>query len=34
VLNPSEATFETVKRLLAEAYEIAVRRHERRDKSE
>jgi hypothetical protein len=27
VINPSEATFETVKPLLAEAYEFAVRKH-------
>ena len=30
VLNPSEATFETVKPLLDEAYQIAVRRLDRR----
>jgi hypothetical protein len=30
VLNPSEATFEQVKVLLAEAYDLAVRRHSRR----
>ena len=30
VLSPSDATFETVRPLLAEAYDIAVRRHERR----
>lgn len=29
VLNPSEATFETVKGLLAEAYELAVERYGR-----
>src|ERR1051325_6757335 len=29
VLSPSDATFETVRPLLAEAYDIAVRRHER-----
>jgi hypothetical protein len=33
VLNPSEATFEAVKPLLAEAYEIAVRRARRRGPS-
>jgi Family of unknown function (DUF6194) len=27
VLNPSEATFETVKQLLAEAYELDVKKH-------
>ena len=27
ILNPSEATFETVKHLLAEAYEIDVKKH-------
>ena len=27
VLNPSEATFEAVRLLLAEAYDLAVRRH-------
>lgn len=27
VLNPSEATFQTLKGLLAEAYDIAVKRH-------
>ena len=30
VLSPSDATFEKVRPLLAEAYDIAVRRHERR----
>jgi hypothetical protein len=30
VLNPSEATFEKVKALLAEAYELAARRESRR----
>lgn len=30
VLSPGEATLDSVRRLLAEAYEIAVRRHERR----
>ena len=30
VLSPSEATFESVKPLLAESYELAVRRHARR----
>jgi hypothetical protein len=30
VLNPSDATFEQVKPLLAESYELAVRRHARR----
>lgn len=30
VLNPSDATFEAVKPLLAESYELAVRRHARR----
>jgi len=32
VLNPSETTFETLKPLLAEAYEIAVKRYNRRSK--
>ena len=32
VLSPSEATFERVQSLLAEAYEIAVRRYNRRNK--
>lgn len=31
VLNPSEQTFQTVKELLAEAYEIAVNRHNRQN---
>ena len=31
VLNPSEATFETVKSLLAEAYEMAVSRQARKE---
>ena len=31
VLNPSEATFEKVRALLAEAYELAVRRHSKRE---
>lgn len=30
VLNPGEATLETVKRLLAEAYELDVKKHARR----
>jgi hypothetical protein len=30
VLNPSETTFEKVRSLLAEAYDLAVRRHARR----
>jgi hypothetical protein len=30
VLNPSDTTLETVRALLAEAYELAVRRHSRR----
>ena len=30
VLNPSESTFETVQALLAEAYDLAVRRHSKR----
>jgi hypothetical protein len=34
VLSPSEATFESVRPLLAEAYAIAVRRHTRRNKNE
>jgi hypothetical protein len=34
VLNPSAATFERVKPLLAEAYDIAVRRHARRPAAE
>ena len=33
VLNPSEATFETVRPLLKEAYEIAVKRQANRGKS-
>lgn len=33
VLSPSEATFERVRALLAEAYEIAVRRDTRRNKN-
>ena len=33
VLSPSEATFERVRPLLAEAYDIAVRRHTRRNKT-
>lgn len=32
VLSPSEATFEKVRVLLAEAYEIAVRKYNRRNK--
>lgn len=32
VLSPSEATFERVRALLAEAYDIAVRRYKRRTK--
>lgn len=31
VLNPSDATFETVRALLAESYELAVRRQTRRE---
>jgi hypothetical protein len=34
VLSPSEATFERIRPLLAEAYEIAVRRTARRNKNE
>ena len=34
VLSPSEATFERIRALLAEAYDIAVRRHTRRNKNE
>ena len=34
VLSPSEATFETIRALLAEAYAIAVRRYSRRTKHE
>jgi len=34
VLNPSEQTFETVRRLLAEAYDLAARRHTRTRRSE
>jgi len=34
VLSPSEATFEKVRVLLAEAYEIAVRKYNRRNKEE
>ncbi len=30
VLNPSDATFEKVRALLAEAYDLAVRRHSKR----
>ena len=33
VLSPSEATFERLRLLLAEAYDIAVRRQTRRDKN-
>lgn len=33
VLSPSEATFERIRPLLAEAYQIAVQRTERRNKS-
>jgi hypothetical protein len=33
VLSPGEATFEQVRDLLAEAYEIAVRRYNRRNKN-
>ncbi len=32
VLSPSEATFEKIRALLAEAYEIAVRRYEKKHK--
>jgi hypothetical protein len=32
VLSPSEATFEQIRALLAEAYDIAVRRYSRRNK--
>ena len=32
VLSPSEATFERIRALLAEAYDIAVRRYTRRNK--
>lgn len=31
VLNPSDGTFEAVKPLLAEAYELAVQRHRKKD---
>ncbi len=34
VLSPSDATFETIRALLAEAYDIAVRRDARRRKNE
>ena len=34
VLSPSEATFEKVRVLLAETYEIAVRKYNRRNKEE
>ena len=34
VLSPSEATFEKVRALLAEAYEIAVQKYNRRNKDE
>jgi len=33
VLSPSEATFERIRPLLAEAYDIAVRRYTRRNKN-
>lgn len=33
VLSPSEATFERIRALLAEAYDIAVRRYSRRTKT-
>lgn len=33
VLSPSDATFQAIKPLLAEAYDIAVRRHAKREKS-
>lgn len=33
VLSPSEATFESIRLLLAEAYDIAVRRYTRRNKN-
>jgi len=32
VLNPGEATWQTVQKLLAEAHDIAVKRHARREK--
>jgi len=32
VLSPSEATFERIREMLAEAYDIAVRRYNRRNK--
>jgi hypothetical protein len=32
VLNPSKSTFDTMRALLAEAYDLAVRRHARRTK--
>ena len=34
VLSPSEATFEQIRPLLAEAYDIAVRRYNRQNKDE
>lgn len=34
VLSPSESTFERVRLLLAEAHEMAVKRHDRRSKGE
>ena len=34
VLNPGEATFQTVQPLLAEAYDIAARRHAKHEKTE
>jgi hypothetical protein len=34
VLSPSEATFERIRPLLAEAYEIAVRRYKRQNKDD
>lgn len=33
VLNPSDATFQTIKALLDDAYNIAVRRHAKREKA-
>ncbi len=34
VLNPSEATFQAVRPLLAEAYEMSVRKHDKKRPAE
>lgn len=34
ILNPSDATFETLKPLLSEAYDVAVSRYERKTKAD